>query len=228
MTFLSAFFSGPARKTAAEETTIPLRDLNIALRSRRDLLVDDPDYAGFVLGHLGLRTWMKNHTQRYLADPHLKYSPDKHFNAANPMVFYGSEGLFLSGYQGPKKSHGLAFILRDRIENLYQASPARHIVLGMHGICDEKQGVFHVHKILRATFNGKAHVDGVESLPPTPTLTREVFAALALSMEQMLSGQRLSAKENLQRGKYMDKTDISALLDRLYPSEKLDNLPPAP
>jgi hypothetical protein len=219
-----------SKKAQEQDVAIPVQHINIILRSRRDLLVQDDDFCNFMAVNLDIRGAKEAKTFRYLADPQMRYMPDKHFNAARPMVFYGSEGFFMMSYVKKRGEKGLGIILRDRIECFSQAMPDRHIVLGLDGTIVPNAGaqLYKINKILRAHFNPSGAVAGIDSPPPTAALVQETVSGLGLCIEQMQSGQRLRAKDALQSARYMGASELSDLLERFYPSQKLDNSAPAP
>ena len=220
---LGAFFNKPA---ASQQPVIevPLRDINIALRSRPDLLVVDHDYTDFVLRTVGAPRRQDSMTLRYTFNPDQRYLEDRHDNAEKPMRFYGSEGMLMTAYPG----NGLAFILHDQIRKLHDNAPGRHVVLAMDGLCDLAAGTYHVRRMLAGSMDKHDRIYALNRVTLTQKDVERGVAVLALSMRQMLGGDRLTIRENKHKALYIDRSALDSVLDSLYSAKNLDNPAPNP
>ena len=61
-----------------------------------------------------------------------------------------------------------------------------------------------------------------------PALGLRGVAVLALSMRQMLGGDRLTIRENKHKALYIDRSALDSVLDSLYSAKNLDNPAPNP
>lgn len=212
------------KSTARANVVISLRDINIALRSRPDKLVVDNDYTDFVLRTIDGPHTRRATTLRYTFNPAQRYLEDRHDNAGNPMLFYGSEGMLMTAY----RDNGLAFILHDQIRELRDNTAERHVVLAMDGRCDHAAGTYQVRRMLAGSMDKHDRIYALNPVELTRDNVERGVAVLALSMRQMLGGTRLNLRENKHTARYIDRAALDSLLDSMYPAEKLDNPSPNP
>lgn len=222
---------------------VPLRDINIILRSQPDLLSPVPDMTHPclltadvpILGPQGAR-YSTAQTFAYLRDWGLQYRthgslnigphPSLNLVEPGPISLKASDGVMVTTYSTRSGTPGMLIILRDRISSSKQSLPTRHVVLTVNGLVDFDSGLFCVSKLQGCRFNHAGQVDGLQNLDLTTENIERAVNCLALSMQEMQSGTPLRAMNNWAKAGGLTREGLDRILDNLYPDQgnKPENL----
>jgi hypothetical protein len=170
-----------------------------SLWERNAAFEKDNDYTDVVFRIMGIGRI--HHTLagtfRYLTDPQQTFSLGKASHLDTPLEFYGSEGMFVTGYKTLGLKNGLALVLRDQIRDVADCQPSKNVVVGIKGI-HQGDDRFLVTGIVSGTRNQRGRITGLQVLPVTQEEAEIALTVMTVCMQQMVSEKSLDLNKAVE------------------------------